>query len=174
MDNYRKKLKKIIDNFGFEVALEMLPLSPIELLNDSKYPLNSDILESYIIDSILKTLIKSNNKYKECNLGYTPHGSLIWSCNFSENGYIYEIGAYATPYYEDYTIPFETYYCEKHNKYDMSEENSTEEEFYTTIPAPKSFRNIDSFNEWFTNEYLPLIYKLILNSLEKYKKILNK
>lgn len=178
MDKFTSKFRGLIEKHGFVEVSEMMGINKLKLAEMSGLPIKGDIRDSrftddseIVISDLLSDLIKKDNKYKTCELGYYGDGVLLWECRFKDEENYYFVGVDVTPYWDGdnqtqvsitnvHITPIDSPKDKK--EYDV---NRYDDRF----DCPESFKNVDELIDWFENEYKPTAYNKIVEMLEDFK-----
>ena len=169
-----KAIKALVDEVGYDAAIDMLGLSRMRLAQLTNIPIKGDTFfkkNEVVVGQLLKDLVAIDDVYNECDLIYdTMSRSIHWVCRFDEANQIIKTLTYATPYYNDNDMtPVET------NEFEVIKDGESEEygnmsnEYWTSILSPTEFNNVDELISWFENEYKPVVYKAIKRHLKEFK-----
>jgi hypothetical protein len=178
MDKFTSKFRQLIEKHGFVEVSEMMGINKLKLAEMSGLPIKGDIRDSRFIDDseivisdLLSDLIKKDNKYKTCELGYYNDGVLLWECRFKDEENYYLVGVDVSPYWDGdnetqvsitnvHITPIDSPKDKK--EYEVNR-------YVDRFDCPELFNNVDELIVWFENEYKPTAYNMIIDMLEDFK-----
>lgn len=170
-EGVKKTLFKVIQEYGLYKAINIVGLDICSLINHSGYVIsNAD--DAYMVVSELLEKKQLPKKYKGFEIYISQFDGVVhWYKKIplkNNNGEI-EVSVLATPFWDGETvIPIELSRVELING-DNSEiiyELGDGTEMFKNVSISPVFKDCQSVHEWYSSEYLPLVYEKTMGMLQ--------
>jgi len=167
MKDKKKKLRDLIDKYGFTHMVKNTGIDASELVTLTDYPINPEISYLIIIEMFSKNLLP--RRYKEFNIEFSDlEDSIRWEYVGKNKGVPEIMYAYATPYWDGSDmIPVE------HESYSALIDGTPKHEynlFGNEFSAPTNFKNVEELVKWYKDNYLVVVYDYLMDKLSYCRK----
>ena len=154
-----KKIQELIEQHGLTDASKITGLPRYELVRISDYPINHEIANMLLWDLKDDNLLPT--VYKNCEISIDNFDGIFYWYYKGANDE--KMSTMATPFWDgSKTTPVESVEYEiDGNEIDMN--------YYDDLKSRTEFDSIEDLLTWYKHFYLPKVYNLILDNLERFR-----
>jgi hypothetical protein len=173
-----KVIRKLYDEYGYHKAKQLVGFNTKQFVNlllvdgeEIGFELCNTILTDMLAEKSLDVNFKVDDFVCDIELGYT----WTWDVTYYNKKRGESLSLYATPFYDDYEIPFDTslYLLERPDILDgdfiVEDEFTSETLFRETIPIDRKFYSLDDLINFYNNTYIPTLKEVGMEMIEKFR-----